>query len=88
MRLAVGVRSAAAIFLTVLVHFEVVGHLFTASAIAQHSHVWRMVKLEKFHGWHFTVTDCVAQAVRMLRTGLRKLWRQQTPASLCTKRGE
>jgi hypothetical protein len=49
MRLAVGVRSADSVFVTVVVHFQVVGHLFTAYAITQHGHVWRMVKLEKFH---------------------------------------
>jgi len=67
MRLAVGVRSAHPVFLTVIVHFQVVGHLFTASAIAQHGHIERMVKLEKFHAQHFTVTERVAQAVRMVR---------------------
>jgi hypothetical protein len=39
MRLAVGVRSADPVFLTVIVHFQVVGHLFTALAITQHGHV-------------------------------------------------
>ena len=57
MRLAVGVRSAGPVFLTVIVHFQVVGHLFTALAITQHSHVWGMVKLEKFHALDFTVTE-------------------------------
>ena len=37
------------VFVTVVVHFQVVGHLLAALAITQHSHVWRMVKLEKFH---------------------------------------
>jgi ribosomal protein S19 len=49
MRLAVGVRSADPVFVTVVVHFQIVGHLFTAFAITQHGHVWRMVKVEKFH---------------------------------------
>jgi hypothetical protein len=43
------VRSADPVFLTVVVHFQEVGHLFTAFAVAQYSHTWRMVKLEKFH---------------------------------------
>jgi hypothetical protein len=47
MRLAVGVRSAESVFVTVIVHFQVVGHLFTAFAITKHGHVWRMVKLGK-----------------------------------------
>ncbi len=63
MRLAVGVRSADPVFLTVVVHFQVVGHLFTAFAIAQHGHVWRMVKLKEFHAYDFTVTEYAAQAV-------------------------
>jgi ribosomal protein S19 len=49
MGLAVGVRSADPVFVTVFVHFQVVGHLFTVFAITQHGHVWRMVKLEKLH---------------------------------------
>jgi hypothetical protein len=49
MRLAVGVHSADSVFVTVVVHFQVVGHLLAALAITQHGHVWRMVKLEKFH---------------------------------------
>jgi hypothetical protein len=49
MRLAVGVRSADPVFVTVIVHFQVVGHLFTVFAITEHGRVWRMVKLEKFH---------------------------------------
>jgi hypothetical protein len=48
MRLAVGVRGADPVFVTVVVHFQVVCHLFTAFAITEHSHFWRMVKLEKF----------------------------------------
>jgi ribosomal protein S19 len=43
------VRSAGPVFVTVIIHFQVVGHLFTAFAIAQHSHTGRMMKLEKFH---------------------------------------
>jgi len=31
---------------TVVVHFQIVSHLFTAFAITQHGHVWRMVKVE------------------------------------------
>jgi hypothetical protein len=65
MRLAVGVRSADPVFLTVLVHFQVVRHLFTALAITQHSHVRRMVKLETFHIQDFTVTEYAAQAVQI-----------------------
>ncbi|MGA7926981.1 MAG: hypothetical protein WCA20_13450 [Candidatus Sulfotelmatobacter sp.] len=49
MRLAVGVRSADSVFVTVVVDFQVVGHSLTAFAITQHRHVWRMVKLEKLH---------------------------------------
>ncbi len=49
MRFAVGVRGADPVFVTVVVHFQVVCHLFTAFAITQHGHFWRMVKLEKFH---------------------------------------
>ena len=56
MRLAVGVRSADPVFVTVIVHFQVVGHLFTAFAITQHGHVWRMVKLEKLTMVTRTVT--------------------------------
>ena len=44
MRLAVGVRIADPVFVTVVVHFQVVGHLLAALAITQHGHVWRMVK--------------------------------------------
>src|SRR5580700_4405902 len=33
MRLAVGVRSADPMFVTVVVHFQVVGHLLTAHAV-------------------------------------------------------
>jgi len=63
MRLAVGVRSADPVFVTVIVHFQVVGHLFTAFTITQHGHVWRMVKLEKLHIQDSTVTEYAAQAV-------------------------
>jgi hypothetical protein len=65
MSLAVGVRSADPVFLTVIVHFQVVRHLFTAPAITQHGHVWRMVKLEELHAYDFTVTEYVAQAVQI-----------------------
>jgi hypothetical protein len=65
MRLAVGMRSADPVFVTVVVHFQVVGHSFTAFAITQHRHVWRMVKLEKFHALDFTVTEYAAQAVQI-----------------------
>jgi ribosomal protein S19 len=44
-----GVRSAGPVFVNVIVHVQVVGHSFTAFVITQHGHVWRMVKLEKFH---------------------------------------
>ena len=64
MRLAVGVRSADPVFLTVIVHFQVVGHLFAAFAITQHGHIWRMVKLEEFHAYDFTVTEYAGQAQR------------------------
>ena len=47
--LLVRVHSAEPVFVTVIVHFQVVRHLFTAFAITQHGYVWRMVKLEKFH---------------------------------------
>jgi ribosomal protein S19 len=65
MRLAVGVHSADSVFVTVIVHFQVVGHLFAAFAITQHGHVWRMVKLEKLHIQDFTVTEYAAQAVQI-----------------------
>jgi len=65
MRLAVGVRSADPVLLTVIVHFQVVGHLFAAFAITQHGHVWRMVKLEKLHVEDSTVTEYAAQAVQI-----------------------
>jgi hypothetical protein len=53
MGLAVGVPSADPVFVTVIIHFQVVGHLSTALAITQHGHVWRMLKLEELHalGW-------------------------------------
>jgi hypothetical protein len=50
---------------TVVVHFQIVGHLFTAFAITQHGHVWRMVKVEKFHAQDFTVDRYAAQAVQI-----------------------
>ena len=65
MRLAVGVRSADPVFLTVIVHFQVVGHLFTAFAITQHGHVWRMVKMKELRAYDFTVTEYAAQAVQI-----------------------
>jgi ribosomal protein S19 len=49
MRLAVGVRSAEPVFVTVIVHFQVVGHLLAAFAVTQHGRVERMVKLEELH---------------------------------------
>jgi ribosomal protein S19 len=62
MRLAVRVHSADPVFLTVVVHFQVVGHLLAAFAVTQHGRVQRMVKLEKFHAQDFTVTEYTAQA--------------------------
>src|ERR1019366_1057950 len=47
--LAVGVRSAEPIFVTAIIHFQVVGHLLAAFAVTQHGRVQRMVKLERFH---------------------------------------
>jgi len=65
MRLAVRVRSADPVFLTVIVHFQVVSHLLAALAVTQHGRVQRMLKLEKFHAWDFTVTEYAAQAVQI-----------------------
>ena len=65
MRLAVGVRSAEPVFVTVIVHFQVVGHLLAAFAVTQHGRVERMVKLEELHAQDFTMTECVAQAVQI-----------------------
>jgi ribosomal protein S19 len=65
MRLAVGVRTANSVFVTVVVHFQVIGHSLTAFAITQLGHFWRMVKLEKFHAQDFTVTEYAAQAVQI-----------------------
>jgi hypothetical protein len=62
MRLAVGVRCADPVFVTVVVHLQVVGHSLTAFAITQYGYFWRMVKLEKFHAQDFTVTKYAAQA--------------------------
>ena len=49
MRLAVRVHGADSVLATVIVHFQVVGHLLAAFAITQHDHVERMIKLEKVH---------------------------------------
>jgi len=49
MRLAVGVHGADPVFVTVIVHFQVVRHLLAACAVTQHGHVWRMVQLEELH---------------------------------------
>jgi ribosomal protein S19 len=65
MCLTVGVQSADSVFVTVIVHFQVVGHSLTAFAITQHGHVWRMVKLEKFHAQDFTATEYAAQGVQI-----------------------
>jgi len=50
MRLAVGMHGAQPVFVTVIVHFQIVGHLLAGFAVTQHRHVWRMVKLEELHG--------------------------------------
>jgi hypothetical protein len=65
MRLAVGMRSADSAFVTVVVHFQVVGHLFTAFAITQHGHVWRMVKLEIIHAYDFTLPNIPRKPLRI-----------------------
>jgi hypothetical protein len=49
MRLAVRVHSADPVFLTVIIHLQVVRHLVTAFAVAQHGRVERMLKLEELH---------------------------------------
>ena len=69
MRLAVGMRSAESVFVTVIVHFQVVGHLLASLLITQHGHVQRMVKLEKFHAWDFTATEYATQAVETAQIG-------------------
>jgi hypothetical protein len=65
MRLAVRVLSADPVFLTAIIHFQVVGHLLAAFAVAQHGRVERMLKLEELHAWDFTVTEYPAQAVQI-----------------------
>ena len=50
MRLAVGVDTADPVFVAVIVHFQVVGHLSAAPAITHHKCVCRMMKLEELHG--------------------------------------
>jgi hypothetical protein len=47
--LAIGVRSADTVLLTVIVHFQVVGHFPTAFVITQHCQVWWVMKQEKLH---------------------------------------
>jgi len=49
MRLAVRVESAGPAFLTVVVHFQVVGYLLAALAVTQHGRVQRMLKVEELH---------------------------------------
>src|SRR5712692_965668 len=65
MCLAVGVRSANSVFVTVIVHFQVVGHLFTAFVITQHRYVRWVMKLKEFHAPDFTATGFAAQAVQI-----------------------
>ncbi len=65
MRLAVGVRSADPVLVIVIIHFQVVGHLFAAFAVTQHGRVERMLKLEELHIQDFTVTEYAAQAVQI-----------------------
>jgi hypothetical protein len=55
--LAVSVGSADPVFLTVVIHFQVVGYLFEPVAITQHSHVARMVKFEKFYASDIEVSE-------------------------------
>ena len=64
-RLAVHVPSADSVFVTVIVHFQVVGHLLAAFAVTQHGRVQRMLKLEEFHAQDFTATEYTAQAVQI-----------------------
>jgi hypothetical protein len=47
--LAIGVRSADTVLLTVIVHFQVVGHLLTAFVITQHGQVGWVMKLKELH---------------------------------------
>jgi hypothetical protein len=62
MRLAVSVGSADPVFVTVIVHFQVVGHLLASLPITQHGHVQRTVKVEELHARDFTATGFAAQA--------------------------
>ena len=47
--LAGRVHSANPVFVTVLVHFQVVSHLLAADAVTQHGRVFRVMKLEELH---------------------------------------